>query len=316
VINVKSYGEDHAETARSFRTLAALLQATNRLGEAETLMERALATDEKSYGPNHPNVALDLNNLAQLLKATNRLAEAEPLMRRARSIFEASLGPGHPHSNGAQQPRRAAGRARQGRVSEAGLLPPVIAPVLTMLVTIPAFETPMPPSWPPKPAFPPVIVPALASDVIAEPVLEFETPAPPTTPKSTPPAIVPPALLVSAVMTEALATPAPPIPSPLAPPIIPLLLSAVIVPEFETPAPPVPTAEPPIKAPPSALLRDTIVALAAFDTPAWPFTPPPPLTVPLLVSAVVVVAFSTAGADVAALIAPLFISAVMEQVDA
>ena len=32
----------------------ALLQATNRLGEAEPLMRRALAIDEKSYGPDHP----------------------------------------------------------------------------------------------------------------------------------------------------------------------------------------------------------------------------------------------------------------------
>ena len=35
-----------------------LLQATNRLGEAEPLMRRALAIDEASYGPDHPNVAI------------------------------------------------------------------------------------------------------------------------------------------------------------------------------------------------------------------------------------------------------------------
>ena len=38
--------------------LASLLQATNRLGEAEPLMRRALAIDEASYGPDHPNVAI------------------------------------------------------------------------------------------------------------------------------------------------------------------------------------------------------------------------------------------------------------------
>ena len=73
------------------------MQATNRLGEAEPLMRRALAIDEASYGPDHPDVAIDLNNLAQLLQATNRLGEAEPLMRRALAIDEASYGPDHPN---------------------------------------------------------------------------------------------------------------------------------------------------------------------------------------------------------------------------
>ena len=78
--------------------LAGLLQATNRLAEAEPLMRRALEFDEASLGPTHPNVAIDINNLARLLHDTNRLAEAEPLMRRALAIFEASLGPEHPNT--------------------------------------------------------------------------------------------------------------------------------------------------------------------------------------------------------------------------
>ena len=80
--------------------LAALLQATNRLAEAEPLYRRALAIDEKSYGPDHPDVAADLNNLAVLLRATNRLREAEPLMARAVRIFsefQRSTGHEHPH---------------------------------------------------------------------------------------------------------------------------------------------------------------------------------------------------------------------------
>ena len=82
----------------ALNNLAQLLQATNRLAEAEPLMRRALAIDEKSYGPEHPDVAIDLNNLAQLLKATNRLAEAEPLMRRALGVFNKSLGFSHPNT--------------------------------------------------------------------------------------------------------------------------------------------------------------------------------------------------------------------------
>jgi tetratricopeptide (TPR) repeat protein len=73
-----------------------LLQATNRLSEAEPLYRRALAIDESSYGPDHPNVAIRLNNLAGLLQDTNRLSEAEPLFRRALAIAEKSYGPDHP----------------------------------------------------------------------------------------------------------------------------------------------------------------------------------------------------------------------------
>jgi tetratricopeptide (TPR) repeat protein len=69
--------------ATRLNNLAALLQATNRLGEAEPLMRRALAIDKASHGPDHPDVAIHLNNLAELLRTTNRLGEAEPLMRRA-----------------------------------------------------------------------------------------------------------------------------------------------------------------------------------------------------------------------------------------
>ena len=82
-----------------FRSLAGLLQAANRLAEAEPLMRRALAIDEASYGPDHPNVARDLNNLAQLLQATNRLEEAEPLMRRSLEILIAFSNQGYQHPN-------------------------------------------------------------------------------------------------------------------------------------------------------------------------------------------------------------------------
>ena len=76
--------------------LAHLYQDTNRLAEAEPLLERALRIDEKSYGPEHPAVAGDLNNLALLYQATNRLAEAESMIERALKIDEKSYGPEHP----------------------------------------------------------------------------------------------------------------------------------------------------------------------------------------------------------------------------
>ena len=103
-IDEASYGPDHPDVAIDLNNLAQLLQATNRLGEAEPLMRRALAIDEASYGPDHPNVAIRLNNLARLLQATNRLGEAEPLMRRALAIFLAfqrDTGHAHPHRDAA-----------------------------------------------------------------------------------------------------------------------------------------------------------------------------------------------------------------------
>jgi tetratricopeptide (TPR) repeat protein len=90
--------------ALALNNLARLLQATNRMAEAEALYRRALAIDEASFGPNHPDVAGNLNNLAQLLKATNRLAAAEPLMQRVLAIlvdFERKAGHPHPHRDDA-----------------------------------------------------------------------------------------------------------------------------------------------------------------------------------------------------------------------
>jgi hypothetical protein len=99
-----SYGPDHPKVAIRLNNLAALLQATNRLSEAEPLMRRALAIDAASFGLDHPEVAIRLNNLAQLLQATNRLSEAEPLMRRVLEIFlqfTAPTGHEHPHLSAA-----------------------------------------------------------------------------------------------------------------------------------------------------------------------------------------------------------------------
>ena len=69
--------------ASDLNNLALLLQATNRLSEAEPLMRRALAIDEQSFGEDHPKVAIRSEQPGSLLQDTNRLSEAEPLMRRA-----------------------------------------------------------------------------------------------------------------------------------------------------------------------------------------------------------------------------------------
>jgi tetratricopeptide (TPR) repeat protein len=93
----RAFGEDHPNVATALNNLAVLLQTTNRLAEAESLMRRALSIDERSFGKDHPKVATALNNLAQLLQAANRLAEAEPVMLRVVTIFEKSFGKDHPN---------------------------------------------------------------------------------------------------------------------------------------------------------------------------------------------------------------------------
>jgi tetratricopeptide (TPR) repeat protein len=87
---------DPREEATGLNNLALLLMGTNRPGEAEQLLRRALAIDEKSSGTDHPSVAIHLNNLAGLLQASNRLAQAEPFYRRALAIDEKSSGTDRP----------------------------------------------------------------------------------------------------------------------------------------------------------------------------------------------------------------------------
>ena len=76
--------------------LAQLLRRTNRLGEAEPLMRRALEISEAALGDHHPNVATCMSNLASLLQETSRFGEAEPMMRRALEIEVAAVGDHHP----------------------------------------------------------------------------------------------------------------------------------------------------------------------------------------------------------------------------
>ena len=45
------HGEDSPQYATAINDLAQILQAANRLAEAEPLFRRALAINEKSYGP-------------------------------------------------------------------------------------------------------------------------------------------------------------------------------------------------------------------------------------------------------------------------
>ena len=76
--------------------LSHLLKRTNRFGEAEPLMRRALEIHVSAFGEEHPTAAACLSNLATLLQDTNRFGEAEPLMRRALEIHVSAFGEEHP----------------------------------------------------------------------------------------------------------------------------------------------------------------------------------------------------------------------------
>jgi hypothetical protein len=70
-IDEKSFGADHPNVAIDLNNLAQLLQATNRLGEAELLMRRALTALLKftrTTGHMHPHIRSVFGNYAGLLK--------------------------------------------------------------------------------------------------------------------------------------------------------------------------------------------------------------------------------------------------------
>jgi len=61
-IDEARFGPDHPTVAIRLNNVASLLQATNRLAEAEPLMRRAVVIGEASLGPDHPTVAIYLNS--------------------------------------------------------------------------------------------------------------------------------------------------------------------------------------------------------------------------------------------------------------
>jgi tetratricopeptide (TPR) repeat protein len=77
-IDEASYGSDHPDVARDLNNLALLLQATNRLAEAEPLMRRVveifIAFGQQGF--QHPNLEDGLGNYFSLLQALG-LSESE-----------------------------------------------------------------------------------------------------------------------------------------------------------------------------------------------------------------------------------------------
>jgi hypothetical protein len=78
-IDEASYGPDHPNVAIRLNNLALLLQATNRLGEAEPLSRRCLEIllgFTRSTGREHPHLRVVIENYRGLLQAMGQ-GEAE-----------------------------------------------------------------------------------------------------------------------------------------------------------------------------------------------------------------------------------------------
>jgi len=87
---------EFVEAGRLLSRVAYYLYGRALFGEAEPLLQHALAIYEKAMGPDHPEVATSLNNLAALYKNQGKYNEAEPLYQRSLAIREKALGRDHP----------------------------------------------------------------------------------------------------------------------------------------------------------------------------------------------------------------------------
>ena len=74
-IDEKSFGHEHPDVATDLNNLAQLLQATNRLAEAEPLMRRVLVIFfdfTRRTGHEHPNLRTAFDNYRSLLRAMGK----------------------------------------------------------------------------------------------------------------------------------------------------------------------------------------------------------------------------------------------------
>ena len=92
----RSLGKDHPNVATALNNLAQLLQDTNRLGEAEPLIRRALAivlAFQRNTGHAHPHRDVAIANYSGLLALVGK-NEAEIDVELAALHHDAGLEPG------------------------------------------------------------------------------------------------------------------------------------------------------------------------------------------------------------------------------
>jgi len=89
-------GGDHELRGSLEYTRSTLLWKLDKLPEALSAGERALAERQKALGPNHPATASVRNNLGNIQQAMGHLEQALAQYQLALNSMEATLGPEHP----------------------------------------------------------------------------------------------------------------------------------------------------------------------------------------------------------------------------
>lgn len=80
---------------------AQVLIDENRLGEAESAMQRAVTVIETAYGSDHPKLGAALGTLSQLLRAQRKTRESLAASERTLAVLDRAFGPEHPTVAGA-----------------------------------------------------------------------------------------------------------------------------------------------------------------------------------------------------------------------
>jgi tetratricopeptide (TPR) repeat protein len=89
------------EQAAAANSLALVLEARGKPGEAEPFFARAAAAYEKVLGRHHPEFATVLANLAGSVRARGDVDTAAGMLRNAWAVLLQTLGPAHPHTQAA-----------------------------------------------------------------------------------------------------------------------------------------------------------------------------------------------------------------------
>jgi tetratricopeptide (TPR) repeat protein len=95
-IRRKVLGEDHPDTALSYKNVAVILNAQSKYQEAEEGYQKALAVCRKVLGEEHPYTSTSYNNLAFNQEAQGKYQEAEEGYQKALAIGRKVLGEEHP----------------------------------------------------------------------------------------------------------------------------------------------------------------------------------------------------------------------------
>jgi tetratricopeptide (TPR) repeat protein len=95
-IKRKAIGESHEETGISYRRVAVLLLALDRVTEARAAIDRAVAIDEKARPKDHPELGWAALTLGDVERAERHPRAAVAAYERSVQILEAAYGPSYP----------------------------------------------------------------------------------------------------------------------------------------------------------------------------------------------------------------------------